>query len=122
MTNQNKTNLNLIVGRSIKSVRSQNGWSQQFIANRLNISIPALSKIETGVTDVNLSRLAQIAHILEVDIIHLMSDGKEQEPPPHPSFYQNLQKRLLERDTEIVSLQRKIIELYDEIHNRRAEG
>lgn len=122
MTNQNKTNLNLIVGRCIKSVRSQNGWSQQFIANRLNISIPALSKIETGVTDVNLSRLAQIAHILEVDIVHLMSDGKHQETPPHPSFYQNLQKRLLERDTEIVSLQRKIIELYDEIHNRRAEG
>ena len=121
MTNQKKTDLNLIVGRSIKSVRSQNGWSQQFIANRLNISIPALSKIETGVTDVNLSRLAQIAHILEVDIVHLMSGSKHQEIP-HPSFYQNLQKRLLERDTEIVSLQHKIIELYDEIHNKPAEG
>jgi transcriptional regulator with XRE-family HTH domain len=120
MTNQNKTGLNLMVGKSIKSFRSKNGWSQQFIANRLNISIPALSKIETGVTDVNLSRLAQIAYILEVDVIHLMPDDKAD--MPRLSFYQNLQKKLAERETEIVSLQRKIIELYDEIHNKRAEG
>jgi transcriptional regulator with XRE-family HTH domain len=120
MTNQKKTDLNLMVGKSIKSLRSQNGWSQQFIADRLNISIPALSKIETGITDVNISRLEQIAHALDVNLINLMSDTKV-DPLPL-SFYNTLQKRLVERESEIVSLQRKIIELYDEIHHKQAKG
>jgi transcriptional regulator with XRE-family HTH domain len=120
MTNQKKTDLNLMVGKSIKSLRSQNGWSQQFIADRLNISIPALSKIETGITDVNISRLEQIAHALDVNLINLMSDNKV-DPLPL-SFYNTLQKRLVERESEIVSLQRKIIELYDEIHHKQAKG
>lgn len=121
MTNQKKTDLNLIVGKSIKAFRSHNGWSQQFIANRLNISIPALSKIETGVTDVNLSRLEQIAHILEVDIVNLISENNKIDPLPL-SFYNVLQKKLEDREAEIISLQRKIIELYDEIHQKRAKG
>jgi transcriptional regulator with XRE-family HTH domain len=42
------------VGNNIRTLRHQRGWSQEDIATRLGISIPAFSKIETGVTDVNL--------------------------------------------------------------------
>jgi transcriptional regulator with XRE-family HTH domain len=48
------------LGRKIKLMRQQNGWSQGDVAKRLDISVPAFSKIETGVTDINLSRLEQI--------------------------------------------------------------
>ena len=56
-----------------RTLRHQRGWSQEDIANRLGISIPAFSKIETGVTDINLSRLEQIANIYDVNVVNLLA-------------------------------------------------
>jgi len=61
------------VGQGIKMLRQKHGWTQEDVANRLGISIPALSKIETGVTDVNLSRLEQIADIYEITLLQLLN-------------------------------------------------
>jgi transcriptional regulator with XRE-family HTH domain len=60
MTENLKKKTNKSVGKNIRTLRHQRGWSQEDVANRLGISIPAFSKIETGVTDINLSRLEQI--------------------------------------------------------------
>ena len=49
------------LGKKIRLLRHQRSWSQEDVAKQLDISIPAFSKIETGITDVNLSRLEQIA-------------------------------------------------------------
>jgi transcriptional regulator with XRE-family HTH domain len=106
------------VGQSIKILRQQNGWSQEHIANRLGISIPALSKIETGVTDVNLSRLEQIAGVYGVTLSQLVNIYNEGDEPV--VFNGNLlQKRLNEQELEINSLQRKVIQLYDELHGKK---
>src|ERR1700761_8586875 len=68
------------VGRCIKTLRLMRGWSQEDMANKMNISIPAFSKIETGITDVNLSRLEQIAHICEVSLVQLfLANHKQQD-------------------------------------------
>ena len=53
MSDLNKKTTNKSIGKSIRILRHQHGWSQEDIANRLGISIPAFSKIETGVTEVN---------------------------------------------------------------------
>lgn len=112
--------VNKMVGKNIRVLRHQNGWSQEDIAGRLGISIPAFSKIETGVTDVNLSRLEQIANIFEVSIVQiLVLDG---EPEPKPSQYNNIQKKLSEREGEIAKLQRKVIELYEELRSKSTVG
>jgi len=110
-----KSDLNLAVGKSIKDLRVKHEWSQETVAQRLSISIPAFSKIETGVTDVNLSRLEQIAHIFEVDVATLFTEDKNKQPLP-VLVYDRMQKKLAESETEIVDLQRKIIRLYEEIH------
>ena len=110
-----KTDLNLSVGKSIRNLRELNGWSQEIIAKRLNISIPAFSKIENGVTDVNLSRLAQIAHVFEINVANLILENLEQQQIPRSEIDQ-MQQKLSENEIEIVSLQRKIIKLYEEIH------
>ena len=118
MGNPVKGQANRSVGQNIKYLRVQNGWTQNDIANRLGISIPALSKIETGITDVNLSRLEQIAHIYEVTLVQLLNIYNEQLEPVvlHGDI---LRKKINEQETEINSLQRKVIELYDELHGRR---
>jgi transcriptional regulator with XRE-family HTH domain len=117
MSDSTKKTTNKSIGKSIRILRHQHGWSQEDIANRLGISIPAFSKIETGVTDVNLSRLEQIANIYEVSVVQLLAVDNEQAEMV-PSHLNVIQKKLNDRETEIASLQRKVIELYEELRNR----
>jgi transcriptional regulator with XRE-family HTH domain len=109
-----KKKTNKTVGRNIRTFRHQHGWSQEDVANRLGISIPAFSKIETGVTDINLSRLEQIADIYEIGVAQILSIDAEQ-VEQQPSNISIVQKRLVDREAEIVNLQRKVILLYEEL-------
>jgi transcriptional regulator with XRE-family HTH domain len=117
MSDLNKKTTNKSIGKSIRILRHQHGWSQEDIANRLGISIPAFSKIETGVTDVNLSRLEQIANIYEVSVVQLLNVDNEQVEIA-PSHLNLIQKKLSDREAEIANLQRKVIELYEELRNK----
>ena len=108
---------NKSVGMNIRTLRHQHGWSQEDVADRLGISIPAFSKIETGVTDINLSRLEQIANVFEVSVVYLLAmDIKEAEH--EPSHLSIAQKKLIDRENESASLQRKVILLYEELRNK----
>ena len=109
-----KNKSNSAVGGNIRRLRENNKWSQQIIAERLNISIPAYSKIEAGVTDVNLSRLEQIAHLFDTGLSGLFVQNKAVSPVI-TTEYTRLEKELQEAEKEIIQLQRKVIQLYDEI-------
>ncbi|MDN5285893.1 MAG: transcriptional regulator [Mucilaginibacter sp.] len=108
---------NKSVGKNIRALRHQQGWSQEDVANRLGISIPAFSKIETGVTDINLSRLEQIANIFEINVAQVLaSDSADTDYTP--SNLSIAQKKLVDRESEIANLQRKVILLYEELRNK----
>ena len=117
MNDNAKKRTNKSVGMNIRTLRHQHSWSQEDVADRLGISIPAFSKIETGVTDINLSRLEQIANVFEVSVVYLLAmDIKEAEH--EPSHLSVAQKKLVDRETEIATLQRKVILLYEELRNK----
>ncbi|MDB4927433.1 helix-turn-helix domain-containing protein [Mucilaginibacter sp.] len=118
MNDNLKKKTNKTIGKNIRTFRHQHGWSQEDVAKRLGISIPAFSKIETGVTDINLSRLEQIADIYEIDVVQILSIDAEVEER-QPSNLSIIQKRLNDREAEIVNLQRKVILLYEELHNAK---
>ncbi|WP_295673559.1 helix-turn-helix transcriptional regulator [uncultured Mucilaginibacter sp.] len=121
MTENLKKKTNKSVVKNIRTLRHQRGWSQEDVANRLGISIPAFSKIETGVTDINLSRLEQIANIYEVNVVNLLSlDAESAEP--QVSNLSIAQKKIVDREAEIANLQRKVILLYEELRNRTVEA
>ncbi|WP_299469343.1 helix-turn-helix transcriptional regulator [Mucilaginibacter sp.] len=113
-----KKKTNKSAGKNIRTLRHEHGWSQEDVANRLGISIPAFSKIETGVTDINLSRLEQIANIFEVSVVNLLSLEYIQEPSTQDLSLSIIQKKLVDRETEITNLQRKVILLYEELLNK----
>ena len=120
MIDSYKKKANKTVGANIRTFRHQRGWSQEDVANRLGISIPAFSKIETGVTDINLSRLEQIANIYEVNVVNLLSlDVEDREP--QVSSLNIAQKKIQDRESEIANLQRKVILLYEELRNKTHE-
>lgn len=118
MDDNQKKKTNKTIGKNIRTYRHQRGWSQEDVANRLGISIPAFSKIETGVTDVNLSRLEQIANIYEIEVVQILAMDIE-EVERQPSNLNIMEKRLLDREAEIVNLQRKVILLYEELRNSK---
>jgi transcriptional regulator with XRE-family HTH domain len=118
MTETIKKKTNKSAGKNIRILRHEHGWSQEEVANRLGISIPAFSKIETGVTDINLSRLEQIANIFEVSVVNLLSLEYVEEPTSEDVNLTLIQKKLNDRENEITNLQRKVILLYEELLNK----
>ena len=67
--------LEKVIGNKIRSLRTLKELSQENVAAMLGISITAYSKIERGETDVQLSRLSQIAKAFDVSIEEILNFG-----------------------------------------------
>ncbi len=106
------------LGKKIRLLRHQKGWSQEDVAKRLDISIPAFSKIETGITDVNLSRLDQISKLFGMTIVQLLATGDPEEEKKYVSELSVATKKLQDRDSDVIELQKKVIELYEQLHEK----
>ncbi|MDO4222971.1 MAG: helix-turn-helix transcriptional regulator [Acinetobacter sp.] len=61
----------------IRSIRTQKKLSQEKVAEQLDISTNAYSKIERGETNPSLERIQQIANIFQIDVIDLLNNDKE---------------------------------------------
>jgi transcriptional regulator with XRE-family HTH domain len=107
------------VGGNIRELRIRSGWSLRVAARRLGISTSALSKIETGVTDVNLSRLEQIADVYGVKLIQLWIPDFEFSELQTVKLNQAKEK-VSNLETEIKAFQRKVILLYEKLHEQTA--
>jgi len=60
------------VHEKIRLVRQLKGWSQEDVANKLDMSQNGYGSIERGETDVNLSRLEQIAALFGIKLSDLL--------------------------------------------------
>lgn len=105
------------VGSNIRQLRLDKGKGQTEVAKALGISVAALSKIENGQTDINLSRLIQIAKYFEVSITAVLYKDAPAtiQPSQNIAEISSLKKLLADKDTEIMKLQKKVIDLYDKL-------
>ncbi|WP_345949312.1 helix-turn-helix transcriptional regulator [Mucilaginibacter sp. PAMB04274] len=101
------------IGKKIKALRKQRGWPIRLIAAQLDISIPAYSKIETGYTDVNISRLEQIAKIFELSLVSLFTDCATTSTSSEEVSI--VYEKLRTKQLEIIDLQKQLIKIHDEI-------
>ncbi len=108
------------LGKKIRLLRHQKGWSQEDVAKRLDISIPAFSKIETGITDINLSRLEQIATLFEMSVVQLLTFSDLEHDQKFVNELETINKKLMDRETEVIDLQKKVIELFEELRHSKA--
>jgi transcriptional regulator with XRE-family HTH domain len=104
-----------MLGKKIRMLRHQKGWNQEEAANKLAISIPAYSKIETGVTDINLSRLEQIAALFSLSTVELLDLNEIGETRQSIVDLELVNKKLKDRETEIIELQKKLIDLFEQL-------
>ena len=61
------------IAANIRKKREKRNYTQEYLAYKLNISQNAYSKIELGYTKITLERLFQIADILEIDAVALLT-------------------------------------------------
>lgn len=66
----------LAVGHKIRSAREFKDISQEYLANKLGISQPALSKIENNETMLPFEKIEEIASILGVDVDDMLNFDK----------------------------------------------
>ena len=107
------------LGKKIRLLRHQKGWSQEDVAKKLDISIPAFSKIETGITDINLSRLEQISTLFDMTVVQLLTFNDEEQDQKFINELEVVNKKLMDRDAEVIDLQKKVIELFEELRHSR---
>jgi transcriptional regulator with XRE-family HTH domain len=108
------------LGKRIRLLRHQKGWSQEDVAKRLEVSIPAFSKIETGITDVSLSRLEQISKLFDLSVVELLTFVDSDEQKKYNYQLEEANKQLQDREAEVIKLQKKIIELYEELRKEES--
>lgn len=104
------------LGKAIRLLRHQKGWHQGDVAKLLEISIPAFSKIETGITDLNLSRLNQIAKVFNLTIVQLLYYSEKEDIKEHTDEIKVISEKILQREDEIIHLQKKVIQLYEQLY------
>jgi len=87
------------VGSKIKQFRTIKGWSRQQAADLLEVSLTAYGDMERGKTDVNITRLGQIAEIFEIALTDLLdSTEKNTFNSTHPP--DKINELILKNDSE----------------------
>lgn len=62
---------------NLKFYREQNGWSQEQLAEKINVSRPVITRLETGEQAPDLSYLLSLSDAFQVSIDHLI--GRDQQ-------------------------------------------
>jgi transcriptional regulator with XRE-family HTH domain len=102
----------------LKLLRQKYQLTQVQVAEKLNCSIPAYSKMETGSTDVNTFRLQQISKLYNIEIFEIFLVGEDYREN-YKERIAHLSAELSLRAVEILALQRKLIRFYEESHYAR---
>ena len=64
------------LGTKIRNERGEKGFSQEFLAEKLNISQGTLSNIESNKSKPDIDLLRRISKILEIDVYDLIEENK----------------------------------------------
>ena len=63
------------IGKRIRVIRQKRDWSQEQLAEKIDISVTHMSHIETGNTKLSLPVLVKVANALEVSTDELLCDS-----------------------------------------------
>jgi putative transcriptional regulator len=67
------TDICITVGRRIRILRTERGWTQQVLADHAELTREHLSELESGKKEIGLRALERIASALDIPIAKLFS-------------------------------------------------
>ena len=79
-----------IIGSKIRDLRIKKGYSQQNFAQELDISQPSYARLEQDDNRISITRLMQIAVLLEINVAKLLDDNSKQVIKPKKETHHNL--------------------------------
>jgi transcriptional regulator with XRE-family HTH domain len=96
--------LKAMVGRNLKLLRTNRGYSQAFLAEKADISITYLSRIERGLNFPKPEILVQIAEGLDVEIYELfkMDHTPREKQNNHKKLINSLSKEMTQKVTNLM--------------------
>ncbi len=68
-----------ILGDNIRTLRTNKGWTQVYLADRLQITAPFLAQIESGKRGMSLELIESTAAVFDIPIASLFFDYAETE-------------------------------------------
>lgn len=71
----------MILAEKIMTLRKKNGWSQEELAEQMNISRQSVSKWESGASIPDLERIVAMSKLFGVSTDYLLKDEEEKETP-----------------------------------------
>ena len=100
----------MILADKIISLRKKNGWSQEQLAEQLNISRQSVSKWESGTSIPDLDKILKMSAIFGVSTDYLLKDELEEEAQVDDSYSEALTGRVvsLEEANTYMELVRRI--------------
>ena len=67
-----KKELYKLIGKNIQNERAKQGYTQETFAELMNVSWSYVSKIESGVLNLSLGKILEIADFLRIDVSNLL--------------------------------------------------
>lgn len=55
-----------VIGERLKKARTEKGYTQEQLAEKIDVSVAFLSRVERGKAKINLNRLDQLCNLLEI--------------------------------------------------------
>ena len=98
------------LGNNIRRVRQERGLTQENVANDLDISLTAYTKIERGETNVSFRRLLQIADYFQIELSRLVSIYPLEEKTP---FFKRMEKDLEQIKQDIYFIKLLVLKSQD---------
>ena len=96
----------MILADKIIRLRKQNGWSQEELAEKMDVSRQSISKWESGASIPDINRIIKLSTIFGVSTDYLLLDELEDEID-NPSIEEDFSKRNVSLDTAITYMDLK---------------
>lgn len=106
-----------MISDKIKILRESNGWTQQELADKVDVSNSAVSAWETGVKEPRMGMINKLAKLFNVKVSYIVNDDNDKE-------YDDDAKKIAEKIKERENLKilfNKIDDLSDEEIERIAK-
>ncbi|MBR3542115.1 MAG: helix-turn-helix transcriptional regulator [Treponema sp.] len=96
-----------ILGDNIRSLRTGKGWTQVYLADRLQITAPFLAQIEAGKRGMSLELIDSVAELFEIPVASLFieqfSSSKIKRSEIRTIEIQTIEKQLQEAISESIT-------------------
>ena len=97
----------MILGDNIRTLRTGKGWTQVYLADRLQITAPFLAQIDSGKRCMSLELIESVAELFEIPVASLFIEQFQHQQISRPEIrfveINTIEKQLKETISENIS-------------------